>query len=195
MDDGGMTEGTASAQPALGRRRVWVRLGIALLWGIVMLAVFSAVVFGGASGGAYLGYDLLPRLDGGQNVGPLLALGFAVGIGLGGYVCHKARWWTQYVRLRRCDVRASATVVRCDRVYTPGARGPGNTMYTVYVTWRDYEGEHTGVRQYRFFAHGLRAFEILVDRNASLPVRYPSARPHRFIIDIPYAATMADQFI
>jgi hypothetical protein len=191
-----MSEGsTAHAQPALRPRRTGLRLGIALLWGIVMLVVFSAVLAGGAIGGAYLGYDLLPRLDGGRDVGPLLALGFAVGIGLGGYVCHQARAWTQYVRLRRCDVTATATVVRRDRVYTPGARGPGNTMYTVYVTWRDHEGEHTGVRQYRFFAHGLRAFEVLVDRNASLPVRYPSARPHRFIIDIPYAATMADQFI
>jgi hypothetical protein len=52
-----------------------------------------------------------------------------------------------------------------------------------------------GERRYRFWGHGDRAFELLTERGTEVKVRYPAGRAQRFVVDIPYAPTMADQFI
>jgi hypothetical protein len=171
------------------------RVGLGLAWGVVMLVVFAGVVFGAMVGGAYLGYVLLPRLDGGHNVGPVLALGAFAGIAAALVVCHRARGWVQRVRLRGCDTGATATVVRRGSRYVASARGPGSTVYTVELSWRDGAGERIGERRYRFMGHGPRAFDDRTTQGRRVPIRYPAGRPHRFIVDIPYAPTMVDLFI
>jgi hypothetical protein len=179
----------------MSRRRVLVRVGIGLAWGVVMLAVFAGIVFGAMVGGGYAGYVWAPRLDGGHDIGPVLALAALAGIAAGIAVCHRARGWVQRLRLSRCDVRTSARVVWRDRRFTASARGPGGTRYTVYLSWRDPAGEQAGERQYRFMGHGPQDFASRVAVDGTVPIRYPAGRPHRFIIDVPYAPTMADQFI
>jgi hypothetical protein len=100
----------------------------------------------------------------------------------------------QRLRLwRGCDTSATASVVWRDRRYTAGSKGGSSTLYTVYLSWPDCE--RTGERQYRFYGDGPDDFAARTRLGATLPIRYPAGRPHRFIVDIPYAPTMADQFI
>jgi hypothetical protein len=50
-------------------------------------------------------------------------------------------------------------------------------------------------RRYRFRGRGDRAFEALTERGTEVNVHYPAGRAQRSVVDIPYAPTMADQFI
>jgi hypothetical protein len=180
------------------RRRVWTRIGLGLVWGVVMLVLFAALLFAGMVAGGYVGFVLLPRYNGGHDVQAALAAGAVVGVVLAVTVCHRARGWVQRLRLRLMrghGVSAVATVVWGDELYTPGTKGPGSIVYTVYFAWSDPSGQQLRERQYRFIGKALRAFETRLAVGARVPIRYPAARPHRFIVDIPYAPTMADQFI
>jgi uncharacterized protein DUF3592 len=128
-------------------------------------------------------------------VAPLI--GAVIGTALAVTVGRQGRRWVQRVRLSRMSddgVTATAMVVWVDTRRDQG-RLPGSTVCMVYFAWFDPGGEQLRERRYRFFAQGLRAFEVLVSPGTRVPVRYPRCRPDRFIADIPYAPTMADQFI
>jgi hypothetical protein len=158
-----------------------LRTGLNILWGVVMLVVLAACTFGGMLGGAYLGYDLLP------GAGFLLAVGAFTGVAVALVVNHKSRDWLMRARMRDDGVRAEATVVRCERRYTVGGgSGPGNTLYTVYVRWDGVTRE----RQYRFNGR-----DTDFEPGREVTVRYPEGRPHRFLIELPYAPMMVDFFI
>jgi hypothetical protein len=73
-------------------------------------------------------------------------------------------------------VAATATVVWVD-TRRDQDRFPGWTVYTVYFAWSDPGGEQPRERRFRFFAQGLRAFEVLVLPGARVPVRNPRCRP------------------
>ncbi|BFU45649.1 hypothetical protein [Krasilnikovia sp. MM14-A1004] len=180
------------------RYRRLTRVGADLLWGVVMLTVLAATVLGGMLGGTALGYGLLPRYNGGHEIPWLLGVGACVGVVTGVVVCHRARGWVQRARMRMMRHRAVdaiADVVWCDYHYQVGTKGPGSSRYTVYLSWRDPDGQHTGERRYRFIGRGRDDFAHLVRRGGKVPIRYPAGRPHRFVIDIPFAPTMADQFL
>ncbi len=173
-----------------GERR-WARFGVALLWGLGQLLVLAVLFYAGGVAGAYLGFRLLPAVAGGRESTVPIFLGFAAGLVAAGVVNHEARMWVQRLRiraLRRTGVRVDATVVAVDRRYTPNPKGQGSTTYTVTVRWPGY----TGRRAYRFWGRGSVAFETVFHRRATVPVRYAADRPGRFVLDVPFAPTMAD---
>jgi hypothetical protein len=64
--------------------------------------------------------------------------------------------------------------------------------YVVLVRWRDLAGEHVGERAYRFRTRSTDDFLARLTDGRPVIVRYPRAEPRRFVIDIPYAPSMAD---
>ena len=56
------------------------------------------------------------------------------------------------------------------------------------VSWK-------GERRYRFWGRGSKRLEAAFAYGAKVPVYYPPGRPSRFIIDVPFAPTMADFFL
>jgi hypothetical protein len=186
VEDDGMTE------------RRGARFFISLAWGLVSLVVLCTLIVLGMIGGAFVGFDLIPHFGGHQTAGTL-AVGAAAGATLGLVVGHRGRGWLQALRLRRLrreGVTVTATVRSCHRRYIASSRGPGTSVYDLTVAWHDpSSGPEQRTRQYRFWGHGDADFEACVHYLAEVKVSYPAGRPHRFIVEIPYAPTMADQFV
>lgn len=187
----------AAVPPAVSAlNRSGARFGIGLIWTAVMVVIVAGLI----SAGLILGGELYLRLHhfGGADqswLAPVLGL---VGALLGVSICHLARGWVQRLRLARLQrggVTATGQVLARLDEYVANTRGPGMTRYRVSVVWTDESGPQIGERRYRFWGDGDRAFEELTERGAEVQVRYPHGRPGRFVIDIPYAPTMADQFI
>jgi hypothetical protein len=169
---------------------------IGLVWGLTQLVILCVLFFAGGVAGGYLGTDVLS----GHGTNGLVVTGFAVGVIAALAVNHNARIWLQRLRLRGLRARGvavEAEVVNFNRSYTPSTRGPGSTRYVVLAGWTDpatgagWQGE----RLYRFSGRGSRRLERACADGAKVPVYYPAGRPSRFIIDIPYAPTMADFFM
>jgi hypothetical protein len=166
--------------------RAVARLGIGAAWGVTMLAL----VWGAAWLGIWLG-DLVGAPEWG-------VVGLAVWVALAIVICRRSRLWIQ--RLRRHlmashVVTDTATVHRVDRYHTYGMM-PNRTIYTVWFSWIDAANTpQMRERQYGFYGSGLREFEVRVADGAQIPIRYPAGHPSRFIADIPYTPTMADQII
>jgi hypothetical protein len=175
------------------------RLAIGLTWGLLVLAILGAATFAGMVAGAWLGFEVLPRYDGGHDVQWLLLVGAIAGVTAGLTIGHRGRGWVQAWRLRRMRRDGSpvpATVRRRDSRYVVNPRGGGVTVYQVRISWFDrLAGEQERERRFKFYGRGDPAFEELVHPGAQLSICYPPGRPDRFIIDIPYAPTMADQFL
>jgi hypothetical protein len=180
--------------------RPGTRLGIGLVWAVLMLMILGAATFGGLLAGAWLGFRVLPHFDGGHDVQWLLLIGAIAGVAAGLTIGHRGRGWVQAWRLRRIRRGGGVTVaatVRCfSSRYVRNPRGGGVTIFQVRVGWLDHQGgEQLGERQYKFYGRGEPAFVQLVQHGAHVQISYPTGRPGRFIVDIPYAPTMADQFI
>lgn len=96
--------------------------------------------------------------------------------------------------LRVGGVSARAVVRRLDRQWSASGRGGGLTRYVAHVQWRDpvtgacWRGE----RRYRFYGRGSRQLEVICADGAQVELYYPANRPSRFIIDVPFAPTVAD---
>jgi hypothetical protein len=167
--------------------RAAARFGIGTAWGLVMLALVW--------GGAWLGVWFVDVLDAPAPAGVVCSI---IGVVLAVVVCRRSRRWIQGLRLRLMSpdaITTTATVCQLDRYQTQG-RGPNRTIYTVWFAWTDSTGtRQVRERQYGFVAAGLREFEVRVAEGSRIAIRYPAARPDRFIADIPYSATMADQFL
>ncbi|MEV6844665.1 hypothetical protein [Actinoplanes sp. NPDC051411] len=160
----------------------------------------AATTFGGMVAGAWLGYDVAPRYDGGHDVQWLLLVGAIAGVTAGLTIGHRGRGWVQAWRLHRMRRRDTVTVTATVRQATPrvihNPRGGSVTVYWVRVGWRDpLAGDQSGLRQYKFYGRRAPAFEAQVHPGAQVPVVHPATHPNRFVIDVPYAPTMADQFI
>jgi hypothetical protein len=189
------TPAPAVARPRRRRRqmshgRVFARLGVGLVWGLVQLAILGLLFTAGGLVGA-LGVLVVPRY-----FGLPLAIGFVAGTVAGLLVDHSARGWLLSLRLRRLRARGQRVMAAVEWVgeqFAASGRGPGTTTYTVYVQWRDpVTGvDHQYDRQYRFWSSAPPRFEAMLDQ-ASVPVLYAPARPSGFVIDIPFAPTMAD---
>jgi hypothetical protein len=193
-----VSDGVVGRSTTVDRR--WARAGIGLGWGVLMVVLLAAAIFGGMLLGAWLGFDVLPHYNGGHDVAWLLAVGALAGVVVGLTIGHKGRGWVQAWRLHRLrrggGVTLTASVRRSDGNYVRNPRGGGVTVYDVRVGWRDHQaGEQERERQYKFWGRGAPAFEELVHSGAEVPVVYPPGRPDRFIVDIPFAPTMADQFL
>jgi hypothetical protein len=190
-------QATAAAVPAPSAPdRSGARLGIGIIWTVVMVVIVVVVVFAGLLLGGEL-YEWWHH-RGGADQSWLVPVGGLIGALLGISICHLARGWVQRLRLSRLRHGGVATtgqvIARLDE-YASNPRGPGMTLYRVSVAWTDETGPQMGERRYRFWGHGDRAFEELTERGTEVKVRYPVGRPRRFVIDIPYATTMADQFL
>jgi hypothetical protein len=166
--------------------RAAARWGIGAAWGLVMFAL----VWGGACLGIWIFYL--------ADAPELADVGLLAGVVLAVVVCRRSQLRIQRLRLHLMASRAitaTATVYQVDRHQTHG-RGPNRTIYTVWFAWTDPIGtRQLRKRQYWFFASGLREFEVRVAEGTPITVRYPAGRPDRFIADIPYSATMADQLL
>jgi hypothetical protein len=162
-----------------------------------MVLIVGILVFAGLLLGAVLLEWVHHHSDGDQSW--LVPVGGLAGAVLGISICHLARGWVQRLRLsrmRRAGITATGHVIARLDEYASNPRGPGMTVYRVSVAWTDDEaGPQMGERRYRFWGRGNRAFEELTERGAEVQVSYPLGRPRRFVIAIPYAPTMADQFI
>jgi hypothetical protein len=180
--------------------RAWARAGLGLIWTVLMLVSLAATIFGGMLAGAWLGFDVAPRYDGGRTVPWLLLVGAVAGVASGLTIGHRGRGWVQAWRLHRMRRENSVTLTATVREATPkvirNPRGGSVTVYSVWVSWRDpFAGEQNGMRQYKFTGRGSPDFEKRLHQGAQVPVVYPATHPNRFVIDVPYAPTMADQFI
>lgn len=186
----------ATAPAAAAPARNGARFGIGLIWAVVMTVIVVALIFAGLLLGAELYLQLHHR--GGTDQSWLVPVGALAGTALGVSICHLARGWVQRLRLsrlRRTGSTATGHVIARLDEYVSNPRGPGMTRYRVSVAWADESGPQMGERHYRFWGHGDRSFEALTERGADVQVRYPPGQPQRFVIDIPYAPSMADQFI
>jgi hypothetical protein len=174
----------------MSRGRIFARLGVGLVWGLVELVILGAFFVAGGLVGA-LGFLVAPSI-----YGLPLSIGFVAGIVAGLMVNHHARLWLLHLRvrlLRRRGQHVMASVMWVDDQYAASGRGPGTMTCTVFVRWQDPVSgdDHEYDRQYRFWGNGSKHFEALVDE-PSVPVLYAPGRPSRFVIDIPFAPTMAD---
>lgn len=185
--NGGQAQRTANSR---GKR-----LLIGLAWGLIQLVILFALLYLGGVAAGYLATDVF----GGHGVNPTVLLGIAVGVIAGLVVDHNARIWLQRFRLRGLHARGVAVEagVHLDKQYTYSGRGPGTTRYIAQVRWTDpATGESwQGERRYRFSGRGSKRLEAICSARAKVPVYYPAGRPSRFVIDVPFAPTMADFFL
>lgn len=182
------------AQPTANSRPKRVLIGLA--WGLIQLVILAVLFFAGMLAAGYLSIDAF----GGRGTNALVETGFTAGIVAAVVVNHSARSWLQRWRLRGLRFRGvavKAEVVDLGRQYTASTRGPGTTRYKVLVRWREpvtgvsWQGE----RRYRLWGRGSRRLEAACADGARIQLYYPPGRPSRFIIDIPFAPTMADFFL
>jgi hypothetical protein len=159
------------------------RFTVTLIWALVQLIVFVALVFCTGVLAAFFDPNDVP-------------IGFIVGAIVGLWVCHSARRWLLRLRLRllrRNGIAATATVTRLERDWRPGARGSGVTFYAVQLRWDHPSGEvHKGEWRYRFIGRGSPGFEKTCADHKKITVRYREQRPDRFCVDIPFAPRMAE---
>jgi hypothetical protein len=171
------------------------RVLVGLVWGLIQAVIVLALLAAGAVGAAYLDR----AITGVSPASPLIVLiGLVAGGAAGLSVGHKARSWLQEVRLRRfrdAGVSVRAIVDGLDRQCAVSGRR-GLTSYVVRVQWQDpgTGARCHGERRYRFAGHRSHRLESLCADRARVAVYYPARRPSRFVIDVPFAPTMADFF-
>jgi hypothetical protein len=168
------------------------RMLIGLLWGLVQAVILFVLLFAGGLAAARLDQGIQGRAA--SSTAALF--GVAVGVAAGLFVNHRARSWLLQHRLRRLrdgGVSVQATVLELDRQWFSSARGGSMTRYVVHVQWEDpiTGGWLCGERRYRFFGRDLR-LGAMYARGARIGLYYPAHRPSRFVIDGPFAPTMAD---
>ncbi|AEV85074.1 hypothetical protein ACWT_4050 [Actinoplanes sp. SE50] len=184
--------------PEKGRTGAWTRFGISAAWGVVMLAFFATSVLASMIGvGLLLETPPLTGLAGFHTDELVEAAGVTSGIAAV-MACRRARmWWlrARLRRLRRHGVCATAKVTNRELVQTVNPRGPDVCQYTISVHWHEATAEHGGQRRYRFFGSARDDFLKRTASGAAVTVYHPPGRPRRFLIDIPYAPTVADFFL
>ncbi|MGA8117662.1 MAG: hypothetical protein WCA46_28830 [Actinocatenispora sp.] len=180
------------------RHRPMLRLGTVLAWALVQLAVLAALYFSLTVAGVSLTLTVLPHLLGTPKSIAGLPIGVAVAVGAGIWINHNARAWVRRLMIRRLRAGGvdamTARVTRLESRYHVNARGPGSTVYTVHLRWTDRRDgtEYRHLRRYRFYGHGSRRFEELCATGARVPVFCPEGRPHRVVVDIPFAPMMVE---
>jgi uncharacterized protein DUF3592 len=172
------------------------RTTITLIWALVQLIVCAALFFGCGIAVAAVTWIVLPFLFHTQPSASGVLIGFGVGIVAAVWICHSARMWLLRLRLRRLrrhGTEATASVAELASTYQSNPRGPGTTTYAVHLRWRDADGSiRNGERRYRFWGAGTPAFERACATRNQLIVRYDPRHPSGFVVDIPFAPTMAD---
>ena len=172
------------------------RMLVGLIWGLIQAVIVFALLFAGGGAAAFLDR----AVTGHAPASPAAVLaGLAAGLAAGLFTGHNTRTWLQAARLRRfrsVGVSVRAIVDRLDRQCAVSGRGPGLTSYVVHVHWQDQAtgARCHGERRYRFTAHRSRRLEVLCAGQARVAVYYPARRISRFVIDVPFAPTMADFF-
>lgn len=178
-------------QIAVSRGR---RVLISLAWGLVQLVITATLFFfGGVAGGG-----LAVHVFDWRGLDTLLPLGFVAGVVIALWINHSARGWVRRLRLlglRRQGTAVDATVLYLIGHYISNPRaGPGIDTYVLAAQWTDPVTGATweGQRTYRFRGRAPRRFKAACADGAKVGVYYPPGRPSRFVIDIPFAPTMAD---
>jgi hypothetical protein len=179
-------------QRRMRRSRVFARLGIGLGWFVVQALILLALfVVGGEIGG--LGYLVSP-----DDYAAPLAVGFIIGLLAGLWVDYQLPRWLFQRRLehlRRAGVRVDATIDWVEAQYAASSGGTALRTYTVFVSWQAADAQiYQLERQSRFWGSSWRRFEAAV-AGATVPVAYEPARPARFMLDLPFAPSMADYFL
>ncbi len=164
---------------------------VGLLWIVVAVLVWLAVLTAATLVTAYLGDVVIPRFDNGRTAEWLMIVGVCAGMIGGVQVCRSATGLVQRQRLRRLRRRGSSALAQVERLDVHHFSGRGAyTRYTVWLGWNGYRG----ARVYRFDGKPRPDFAAAVTAGTPVTVRYPAGRPYRFVIDIPYVASMIDQF-
>jgi hypothetical protein len=166
---------------------------IGLVWSLVQVVLVFALALAVGLPVAYLSQEA----GAGESAGWVGLYGMAAGVGVAVLVCHRARGWVLKSRLRRLrasGVSVQGVVRRLDQQWSASGRGGGLTKYVAHVQWRDpVTGERwQGERRYRFYGRGSEQLEAALADGAQVDLCYPADRPSRFIIDVPFAPTMAD---
>jgi hypothetical protein len=168
---------------------------VTALWAAAQLPILLAVCLGVMTVAVVVGSQLWPRLFGEDVSHVAVPVGLLAGVGTATAVIYRARVWLHRMRLwrlRRWGARAVATAVWIEGDPTNPTALEG---YVVFVRWRDLAGEHLGERCYRFWLGAPHGFLSRFAHGKPVVVRYPRAQPRRFVIDIPYAPSIADAFI
>jgi hypothetical protein len=172
------------------------RLLTCLVWCLIQAVITVVLMFATAVAAGYLALDVFS----GHGISSMVPAGLLAGAIAALAVNHNARTWLQRLRLRGLRVRGVAVEAQAGLLgyqYTPSSRGPGTARYIARVSWTDpvtgvsWKGE----RRYRFWGRGSKRLEAAFAYGAKVPVYYPPGRPSRFIIDVPFASTMADFFL
>lgn len=185
----------SAAPPPLDPPRHRRRAAINALWGLAQAPILLAIVGASLGLATVVGRDVATRVIGRDATADAVPVGLAIGIAVGVYTISRLRDWLHRLRLgwlRRRGDRATAEAVW---VIADPAPGLAVEAYLVLVRWRDLAGEHVGDRSYRFRVRPTDDFLTRLTDGRPVIVRYPTASPRRFVIDIPYAPSMADFFI
>ena len=185
----------SEAPPRLTRRRRRQRLLLNAVWTAAQLPILLAATFAALAGATAIGRELRPSISGADAATVAVPVGVLGGVAIGSLVCLRTRVWLHRVRLWR--IRRSGESAIAQAVWIEGDPSvfTATEAYVVFVRWQDLAGEHIGDRGYRFWNTAPYDFLISLTDGRPVVVRFPRAQPHRFIIDIPYAPTMADAFI
>jgi len=171
------------------------RLLIGAAWGLIQLVVIFAGLLGGGVAAGYLSLDVFT----GRWTDGLVDVGLTGGVTAALVVNHQARRWLQRLRLLRLRDRGVTVEARSGLLskHTVTSRGMSTTVYTARAQWTDPETgvSWQGERRYRFLGRRSRGLEAALAYGTGLRVYYPPGRPSRFIVDIPFAPTMADFFL
>ena len=180
---------------------------VGLIWGLIQAVLVLALLSAGgvAAAAADRAVTGLATQTPAGGTSPVVLAGLAAGVVAGLAVGQKARGWLQELRLRRLRsagagaVSVRASIDRLDRrspATTPRPSWARLTRYTVHLHWQDpATGAHClGERRYRLSGRRSRRLEALCAGPARVVVYYPAHRVSRFVIDVPFAPTMADLF-
>jgi hypothetical protein len=173
-----------------------------LIWGLIRVVTVLAGVSAGGAAAAGLGQAVTGHAAAPAAVLAGLVVGAVAGAAAGLLASRGVPGWLQERRLRRlrtagpAAVSVRATVDRLDRPRRPARHGLSRGRYVVHVSWLDQAAGvgFRGERCYRMAGRRSRRLEALCVGRAQVAVYYPARRPSQFVIDVPFAPTMADLF-
>lgn len=181
--------------PQLTRRRRRQRYRAQVLSAAVPVLLMLVVIATCVALAALVGPARWSWLFGYDATEVAVPVGLSVGVAASALVIYRVRVWLHRLRLRWLRRSGESAVAEAVSI----AGDPTNLTvlegYVVFVRWRDLAGEYVGDRCYRFWDGAPHDFLARFQRGQAVVVRYPPTRPHRFVIDIPYAPSIADTFI
>jgi hypothetical protein len=177
------------------RARLWFNLGWGLVQVIVVFTLFCAGVLAGAYAGIHVIAAIFPSTPADNPVDDAADIGLVIGVISGLTINHNSRRWLhrwQRHRLRTRGVRVIASVTNLEHSVSYNPQGPNVCRYTLHLRWSDPQSQRTcqAETHYRFLGNKSARFESAC--TATVAVWCDPRRSKRFVVDIPFAPSMAD---